>query len=238
LFLCAGAVVHATGMTKLSEMGGLARRRPLVTAAFLVGTLAIAGVPPLNGYVSLGLIHGSVEHGHPVTFAVLTLAQALTVAALARALYLEFFRRREDDYDRIERLSPGMLTAFGLLAGGCVLFGAAPTVILDRVIQPSAASLTSGAQYAAAVLGGGGPLTVPAADFSYLQPTQLGVLAGTLIVGLGLAGWAVRRPAVADRPPLSWLRALHTGSVNDYAGYSALGILACITVLLLPVLVA
>src|SRR5258707_15473717 len=36
-FLCASAIVHATGMTKLSEMGGLARHRPIVTAAFLLG---------------------------------------------------------------------------------------------------------------------------------------------------------------------------------------------------------
>ena len=104
LFVCAGAIVHATGMTRLSEMGGLARHRPLVTVAFVVGAAAIAGVPPLNGYVSLGLIHHALEGDHPVELFVLTLAQALTVAALARATYLAFFRRRDDDYDRIERL--------------------------------------------------------------------------------------------------------------------------------------
>jgi multicomponent Na+:H+ antiporter subunit D len=64
LFLCAGAIVHATGMTKLSEMGGLARHRPIVTAAFLLGVGSIAGVPPLNGYASLGLIHDALRRKH------------------------------------------------------------------------------------------------------------------------------------------------------------------------------
>ncbi|MGH9299724.1 MAG: complex I subunit 5 family protein, partial [Acidimicrobiales bacterium] len=49
LFLCAGAIVHNTGMTKLSEMGGLAKRSPYIAGAFSVGVLAIAGIPPLNG---------------------------------------------------------------------------------------------------------------------------------------------------------------------------------------------
>ncbi len=62
LFLCAGAVVHATGVTRLDGMGGLARRRPLLTAAFTIGTLSIAGVPPFNGYASLGLIHDGLVH--------------------------------------------------------------------------------------------------------------------------------------------------------------------------------
>lgn len=52
------------------------------------------------------------------------------------------------------------------------------------------------------------------------------------------SGGQVRKPAIADAPPMSGLRALHSGSVNDDAGYSALGIVVCIAVLLLPVLVA
>ena len=51
LFLCAGAIVHRTGATKLSEMGGLARRMPVVAGAFMLGAVSIAGIPPFNGYV-------------------------------------------------------------------------------------------------------------------------------------------------------------------------------------------
>ncbi|MFD7160440.1 complex I subunit 5 family protein [Kribbella sp. NPDC059898] len=80
LFLCAGAIVHATGMTRLSQMGGLARHRPVVTAAFLLGMASIAGLPPLNGYASLGLIHDALRVDHPAAFAAVLVAQVLTVA--------------------------------------------------------------------------------------------------------------------------------------------------------------
>jgi hydrogenase-4 component B len=52
LFLAAGAVDRATGTRQLDRLGGLVHRMPWTTALFLVGALAIAGVPPLNGYIS------------------------------------------------------------------------------------------------------------------------------------------------------------------------------------------
>src|SRR5581483_2008504 len=99
--------VHATGVTKLSEMGGLARRRPLLTAGFTVGALSIAGVPPLNGYASLGLIHDGLKD-EPAVFALALLAQVMTVAALGRAAYLAFYRRRAEPYEHLESSHLGM----------------------------------------------------------------------------------------------------------------------------------
>ncbi len=52
LFLGAGAVVRATGTRVLDELGGLGRRMPLTALAFLLGSVAIVGLPPLNGFVS------------------------------------------------------------------------------------------------------------------------------------------------------------------------------------------
>jgi NADH:ubiquinone oxidoreductase subunit 5 (subunit L)/multisubunit Na+/H+ antiporter MnhA subunit len=52
LFLGAGAVVRATGTRVIDELGGVGRRMPLTAAAFLVGAVAIVGLPPLNGFVS------------------------------------------------------------------------------------------------------------------------------------------------------------------------------------------
>lgn len=46
MFLCAGTVVHATGQTHLSQMGGLAGKRRLLTPGFTVEVLTIAGIPP------------------------------------------------------------------------------------------------------------------------------------------------------------------------------------------------
>jgi multicomponent Na+:H+ antiporter subunit D len=229
LFLCAGAVVHATGLTKLSEMGDLARVMPVVTVGFVVGVAAIAGVPPFNGYVSLGLIHGELQSSNPVAFAVLLLAQVLTVAALARAAYLGFFRRRATGRPEREAAHPGTVTAFVLLAAGCLAFGVTPYFVLDHVAGPAAGALLSPGPFSAGLLSRGTALPVPRVDFSYFDPTDLVISLGTVVVGLGLAGWYIRRPEPA---PMRWLRALHTGSVNDYAGYFAAGGLVTMATLL------
>ncbi|MDQ6649496.1 MAG: Fe-S-binding domain-containing protein [Actinomycetota bacterium] len=229
LFLCAGAIVHSTGLTKLSEMGGLARRRPVVAAAFVVAALSISGVPPMNGYVSLGLVHDALRSTHPVVFATMLLAQVITIAALARAAYLAFFRRRPEEYGDLARLHPGMLTAFGTLAAGCVGFGLVPGFMLRHVAAPAAASLTDGATYSRAVLAGGARLAVPRIPFDYLAPAELLTVVGTVLAGLALAWWYLRH---SEPRVVRGLRALHNGSVNDYAAYATLGAVVTVTTVL------
>jgi hydrogenase-4 component B len=56
LFYATGAVIHATGTREIDAMGGLFRRMRFTGAAFLVGAVAICGLPPLNGFVSEWLI--------------------------------------------------------------------------------------------------------------------------------------------------------------------------------------
>jgi multicomponent Na+:H+ antiporter subunit D len=49
LFMCAGAIYVATGLTNISDMRGLGRRMPLVFIAFFIASLSIIGIPPLAG---------------------------------------------------------------------------------------------------------------------------------------------------------------------------------------------
>jgi multicomponent Na+:H+ antiporter subunit D len=56
LFMAVGAVVHATGRRRLSDLGGLARAMPVVTVCYLVGALSISGLPLLSGFVSKELV--------------------------------------------------------------------------------------------------------------------------------------------------------------------------------------
>ncbi|HNW58635.1 MAG TPA: hydrogenase 4 subunit D [bacterium] len=52
LFLCVGVLSYTTGTRRISELSGIARRRPLVAVAFVVGMLAILGIPPFSGFWS------------------------------------------------------------------------------------------------------------------------------------------------------------------------------------------
>jgi multicomponent Na+:H+ antiporter subunit D len=230
LFLCAGAIVHQTGVTKLSEMGGLARRMPLITAAFVLGVLSIAGIPPLNGYVSVSLIHqGLAGHHEIVPYLLVLAAQAVTIAALGRAAWLAFFRPAPGPEQR-GHLRPGMIAGLASLGACCVAFGAAGPLVLRKLMAPAAASLLHPAQYASAVLAGAGRLPAAGIPFDYVTATELGSLAATLVLGAVLA-WGYLR--VREPKVVTGLRALHTGSANDYAAYAIAGTLAVIAVLAL-----
>jgi multicomponent Na+:H+ antiporter subunit D len=231
LFLCAGAILHRTGLTKLSEMGALARRMPVVAVAFVIGAASIAGIPPLNGYVSLSLIHTGLLDGHQyLPYALMLIAQVITIAALGKAAWLAFFRPRAQDYLRLEPLRPGMVAGLASLAGCCVVFGVLPQFFLDSVMAPAVAGLRYPAQYASGVLTGLARLPALHLPFDYFSPGELASVAGCAVAGAAL-GWVYLR--VREPVPVRLLRAAHTGSVNDYAAYAVAGMLAVIAVLTL-----
>jgi multicomponent Na+:H+ antiporter subunit D len=228
LFLAAGAIVHRTGVTKLSEMGGLARHMPVITAAFLLGAVSIAGLPPFNGYVSLSLIHQGLEQNHDAAAYWLTLAaQVITIAALGRAAWLAFFRRRAGDYEWREQLRPGMLAGLGSLGACCIAFGVAGPALLRTLMAPAAAGLLQPGRYAAGVLSGSARLVTLHITFDYFSPAELVSVAASIVIAAVL-GWRylrIREPRV-----IGALRALHTGSANDYAAYAIAGTLVAIAV--------
>jgi multicomponent Na+:H+ antiporter subunit D len=219
LFLCAGAVVHATGLTKLSELGGLARRMPFITAAFTVGTAALAGIPPLNGYPSLGLIHEGLHH-QPAMYAAAVVAQILAIAALARACWLGFYRRR-DDYEKPEPVKAGMRISLVTLGVACAAFGVFAAALVRRVAGPAASLLLHGDVYSHVVLSSGGAVPQSSAEFDWAKPEGWLVLGGELVAGALLTVAYLR---TGPWRPIEWLRRLHTGSVNDYATYAVVGV--------------
>jgi len=231
LFLCAGAIVHRTGLTKLSQLGGLARRMPAIAVAFVTGAASIAGIPPLNGYVSLSLIHTGLLDGHQyLPYALMLAAQVITIAALGKAAWLAFFRHRADGYEHLEPLRPGMLAGLASLAACSVAFGVLPRFFLDTVMAPAAGSLLHPARYAAGVLSGVAHLPVPHVPFDYLSPGELASVAAGAVAA-ALVGWGYLR--TREPAPVRVLRGVHTGSVNDYAAYAVAGLLAVIAALTL-----
>ncbi|HEX2191736.1 MAG TPA: complex I subunit 5 family protein [Acidimicrobiales bacterium] len=230
LFLCAGAIVHTLGVERLSAMGGIARRKRAVAAAFVVGVAAIVGVPPLNGYFSLALIHEGVKEAHTsALLLVLGVVEVLTTAALARAGWLAFFRRRDEPYEGERPLARGMVAGLVGLGALCLAFGLAAGPVVSRVAAPAAASLLEHRVYAAAVLDGDGHLEVEKLHPHFWTFSELATVVVVLVVGLLLARAVVR----SGREPraVTALRALHNGSVNDYAAYAAGGLVAVVGLL-------
>ncbi len=102
LFLGAGGVVMATGTRQIEHLGGLLRRMPWTALFFLVGAMAISGLPPLNGFASEwldvpglplrvpGVTEALVHFLFPVGGALLALTTALAAACFVKAFGITF----------------------------------------------------------------------------------------------------------------------------------------------------
>ncbi|MDQ2052147.1 proton-conducting transporter membrane subunit [Natronolimnohabitans sp. A-GB9] len=92
LFLCAGALYVQLDIKYISEMPGVAKRMPITMSAFTIGSLSMAGIPILAGFVSKWhLIWGGAEAGNLLVAAVLVTSGALNVAYFWPIIYTAFF---------------------------------------------------------------------------------------------------------------------------------------------------
>jgi len=145
LFLGTGAVLHSTGERNLGRLGGLIHRMPWVAWLTLIGALALAGLPPLNGFVSEWLLLQAFLFAHevPRTFVNMLLPMGAAVVALAAALaayvMVKFFgviflgQPRESSLARAH--DAGVLERIGLawLALACFALGLLPTHVISAL---------------------------------------------------------------------------------------------------------
>ncbi len=99
LFLAAGSVIHAVHSNEIGKMGGLARRMPLTGGAFIIGALALAGVPGLAGFFSKDLVLEAVEGKLGSLPWIALLATAfLTAFYMGRVVFVAFFGAPANDH--------------------------------------------------------------------------------------------------------------------------------------------
>jgi NADH-quinone oxidoreductase subunit L len=92
LFLGAGSVIHGMqGEQDIRNMGGLKKYLPITYLTFLIGVLAISGIPPFAGFFSKDAILASAFEANPVAWAIALLASLLTSFYMFRLLFLTFF---------------------------------------------------------------------------------------------------------------------------------------------------
>ena len=204
LFLGAGSIMRATGLRDLDRLGGLMRRMPITGATFTVGVLAIAALPPLNGFVSEWLLLQTLVHGvqSQATIAALMMLLAVGAIALTAGLAAATFVKalgtgflalpRSAEAARAVESPRVMGASMMTLAGACVVLGVVPGAMvspLERVV--SAAGVRAGrAPFAVH----GWKLTLPGGVASM----STAILAGTLGIAVLLV-LAARR--LASRGP-------------------------------------
>ncbi len=150
LFIGTGSILHATGERNMGRLGGLIRKMPWAAALMLVGVLAIAGLPPLNGFVSEwlllqafllspGLPNSYINMLIPVAAGVIALAAALAAYVMVKFYGIIFLGRpREQALEHAHDAGIWERIGLGWLAFGCVALGLAPVYVvrqLDLVTQ-------------------------------------------------------------------------------------------------------
>jgi NADH:ubiquinone oxidoreductase subunit 5 (subunit L)/multisubunit Na+/H+ antiporter MnhA subunit len=155
LFLGAGAVLHATGTRDIEHLGGLLKKMPVTAVTFLIGAIAISGLPPLNGFVSefliyLGAFKGGVTANAGAAVPLLAVIAGLAlIGGLATACFTKAFsvvflgEPRSEHAAHAHEPGPAMRWPMLLLAAGCVAIGLLSPLALG-VLAPVVSVLTPG----------------------------------------------------------------------------------------------
>jgi NADH-quinone oxidoreductase subunit L len=192
LFLAAGSVMHAmSGELDMRKMGGLRHKLKTTYATFLVGTIAISGIPPLAGFFSKDeILAGAYEGplGKPALFWMGTLTASLTAFYMFRGLYLTFFGKSRVEPEAAHHLHESgskmtvpliILSVFSVVAGWVSMPKAlGGSEAFDRYLEPVFKPATDALRL------------VPAEHLGDLSPTALmGLSILAALIGIGIASW-------------------------------------------------
>jgi hydrogenase-4 component B len=211
LFLATGSVLHATKQRSLGKLGGLIRHMPWVAALALVGTLAIAGLPPLNGFVSEWLLlqsflltpqlpHAFINMLIPLGAAALALTVALAAYVMVK-FYGVIFLGQPREPLLTDAHDANWLERIGLvwLAAGCVAIGVLPQYAL-RAAGTVTGMLLGQSIAPASSIWSIAPVSPQQASYSGLifLAGIVAVIAVTFVVVRLLAHGRIRRTAAWD----------------------------------------
>lgn len=201
LFLNAGSVVSATGTRDIDSMGGLIRQMPLTAASFLCGSLAIAALPPLNGFCSewlsfqtlvglgLHLPTGVARLAMPLAASGLALTGALAAYCFVKAFGATFLALpRSEKAGQATEVSFTMWAPPAVMAVLCVVFGVWPGLpfrLLSRTLLPLGVPFPEG-RFVPGLSSAG----------SSIRPDWVVVFFAALFLAVVVL-WLIRRPKVA-----------------------------------------
>ena len=133
LFMGAGAAIEATGLRRLSDLGGISRGMRFTVAMYGIGALSISGVPLFNGFISKSMIISAAGAEHLLwTELLLSLAAVGTFLSVGLKLpWFAFFGERRGV--AVRPLPTNLLAAMGIAGGLCLLYGVFPHLLYSRL---------------------------------------------------------------------------------------------------------
>ena len=212
LFLGAGSVLHSTGTRNIEELGGLIRPMPVTALCFLIGAVAISGLPPLNGFVSEWLTYQSLLAGFgatggltrilfPLAGSMLALTGALAAACFVKAFGITFLALPRSAESRSAHEAPrSMLVGMGWLAIACLCLGLGATWFLP-VFDGLTGQLLGQSVGTNLVTGRGFVLSAGARHGGTISTAVIGVGLATLLIPAVLLAWVGAKRFARKRGP-------------------------------------
>jgi len=152
LMMVVFAVMHRTGTADLNKLGGLVTRMPLSFMVMLIGIIGLAGLPPMNGFVSKWLVYRSlIQDGMPLLFLASVIGTLGTILSVYKLIHNTFLGQLRVEHERVSEAPLSMLVPMLLLSVIVFVTGFMPGLVLDWV---AAAQQAAGLPAIAHHLGG------------------------------------------------------------------------------------
>ena len=189
LFMGAGIVVHKTGTKSINALGGLLKNMKITGATFIIGSLAISGLPPFNGFVGeffiyMGGFRGVATDSQAFVINLCAIVSLAIIGGLAMACFTRLVgivfqgEPRSPAAVDVNEKGPAMLMPMVILAGACVIIGVYPGAFMFMALKAVAAlNLNYG--------------RIPIEPFARMSANI--TLAATLFLVLFLAIFAIRK---------------------------------------------
>jgi len=131
LFMSTGAVLYATGTSKLVNLGGLAKKMPWVLGLYLVGGFSISGLPLFNGFISKSMTISAAGYAHnEAAMLMLLFASVGTFLSVGLKLpYYTWFGGKTDNEIEVKPLPKNMYIGMGIAAFSCIFYGLYPQAL-------------------------------------------------------------------------------------------------------------
>jgi NADH-quinone oxidoreductase subunit M len=134
LFLAVTAVMYRTGTTDLDRLGGLIVRMPLTYITLLMGIIGLAGLPPMNGFVSKWLIYKALlEAEMPLLLVAVSISTLGTILSVYKLIHNIFLGQLRKEHYEVKEVPLTMLVPMLALAGIGFITGVMPGLALDLV---------------------------------------------------------------------------------------------------------
>jgi len=141
LFMAVYAVRYRTGTSDLNRLGGLVTRMPLSFLAMLVGIIGLAGLPPMNGFVSKWLIYrGLINDGQPLLFLAAVIGTFGTILSVYKLIHNTFLGQLRVEHVDVEEAPSSMIWPMMVLSTLVFVTGYFPGLVLDWVAAAQAAA--------------------------------------------------------------------------------------------------